>query len=449
MKERLIRGYRNLAFEPPYHQTGEYLNWLILERSWTNEQFLAELQHVKMDEIVSFFPLLLNQVHIEVLAHGNLYKEDVLRMTTTVENILKPRCLPESQWSIRRSLVLPEGGDFTYRRQLVDPAQLNNCIQYYLHFGSVTDKKLRAKALLLAQISAEPAFNQLRTKEQLGYVVFTGFRVFITTLGYHVMIQSERSPEYLEGRINAFLAAVGRDLKAMSDKDFEAHRRSVINKRLEKVKNLGEETERFWAHITNEYFDFRQRQGDIDSLKALTKSEMEEFFDQYVHPIAPRRAKLSVYLVAHSSIKAEIGNMTPVEQKVKVLDALTKYLTVHGIGVDDGDLAKAFENVDILQGNATSIIQAVSSYLELQNVPEQQKTQILEQGKQLLGTVLPGFGIEVKLSEAESDELEKPPKVKETTIIENVAEFKASLPASAGPRPVVDLSIYEDLEPKL
>ncbi|MCJ1484182.1 Insulinase (Peptidase M16), partial [Schaereria dolodes] len=263
VKERLLRGYRNWDFQQPYRQIGDFTRWLGSEKGWINEQYLVELPHLTPDDVSNFYPQLLRQVHVEVLVHGNLYKEDALRLTNLVESILKPRSLPQSQWQVRRNLVLPEGKDFTYRRTLGDPANVNNCIEYYLYVGNISDHALRARLLLLGQMTDEPGFDQLRTKEQLGYIVFTGARTAATTMGYRVIIQSERSPEYLEERINAFLASFANSLKNMPQEEFDSLRKSLINKRLEKIKNLDQESGRFWNHIGSEHFDFLQAENDV------------------------------------------------------------------------------------------------------------------------------------------------------------------------------------------
>jgi insulysin len=42
----------------------------------------------------------------------------------------------------------------------------------------------------------------------------------------------------------------------MKDEEFESHKTALINKRLEKMKNLNQESGRFWHHVTSEAFDF-------------------------------------------------------------------------------------------------------------------------------------------------------------------------------------------------
>ena len=258
IKDRLTRGYRNWEFQTPYQQVGTFTRWLSNDKGWINEQYEEELPTVVADEVRAFIPQLLSQMHIEVLAHGNLYKEDALKFTDQVEAALKPKRLPPAQWPIRRSLSLQPGSNFVYERPLRDPHTVNHCIEYILAIGNNSDKDLRAKLLLMAQMADEPAFDQLRTKEQLGYVVFSGATVHITRSNYRVLIQSEKSPEYLEKRIDAFLINLEKSIEAMTDSEFESHKTSIINKRLESLKNLGQETTRFWNHVLTECYDFEQ-----------------------------------------------------------------------------------------------------------------------------------------------------------------------------------------------
>jgi len=450
VKERLLRGYRNWDFQQPYRQVGDFTRWLGTETGWINEQYLAELPHITPEDVSTFYPQLLHQVHLEVLAHGNLYKEDVLRMTRLIESTLKLRALPEAQRQVRRNLILPEGIDLTYRRDLVDPANVNNCIEYYLYVGNVADMVLRAKLLLLGQMTDEPGFDQLRTKEQLGYIVFTGARMAATTMGYRVIIQSERSTEYLEERINAFLAMFAKSLANMTPKEFESHKKSVINKRLEKIKNLDQETARFWAHIESEYYHFLQVEDDVAHIKPLTKQDLIDFFTHYIHPTSPHRAKLAVHMIAQASPQAVKATISDSEQIEKVMSLLSKYLTSLGVAVDDEKLAKRFEHVDIAGGDQAAMITAIGKYLaEDAHVSPEQSQLVIQQGKQLMGTILPSLGIAIKPVVDGEQELPEAPPVKKTTWIENVHGFKAGLEVSAGPGPVTDLSEYEEFEPKL
>lgn len=256
--DRLTRQLRNWDYGQPFHQVGTYSRQFKSEKSFMNEELLEELSDVTAQDVRSFFPQILTQCQIEVLAHGNLYKEEALKITDLVERTIKPLKLPSSQIPIRRNLILPSGSNFIYEKQLKDPANVNHCIEYSLYVGHRYDSVLRAKLLLLGQMTDEPCFNQLRTIEQLGYVVFSGQSFHDVWSGYRILIQSEKDCRYLEGRIEHFLNMFEETLNEMSEADFESHKRAIINKRLAKLKNLSSEDNRFWNHIYSDSYDFLQ-----------------------------------------------------------------------------------------------------------------------------------------------------------------------------------------------
>lgn len=343
IKERITRNMRNFEFQQPYNQIGSYSRWLNSEAGFLTLHFLEELPQITAEDIRVYYPQLLKQMHIESFAHGNLYKEDALRLTDLLANIMSPRLLPKAHWPIRRALIFPPGANFVYHKTLNDPANINHCIEYLLYIGDRADRVLRAKLLLLAQMTDEPAFDQLRTKEQLGYVVFSGSRMSPTTMQYRVIIQSERTPEYLDERVESFLNGFKKIFDEMSDSDFEGHKRSLITKRLEKMKNLDQESSRHWSHIDGEYFDFELGKSplllqalsqsdkfvlaylDAAHVKPLTKVDMAEFFDHYISPASSSRSKLSIHL--HAQGKAPVAEGTAVEKATVVPESELKALT--------------------------------------------------------------------------------------------------------------------------
>ncbi len=71
----------------------------------------------------------------------------------------------------------------------------------------------------------------------------------------------------------AWLAGYEQVLREMPGDEFESYKTGLINKRLEKLKNLGQETGRFWHHVTSEVFDFelgKSRGGVVGSRMMLT-----------------------------------------------------------------------------------------------------------------------------------------------------------------------------------
>ncbi|KAJ5566743.1 Peptidase M16 core [Penicillium hispanicum] len=451
IKERLTRAFRNAEYQQPFYQVGDYTRYLLSERSWINEQYIEELEHIQADDIINFYPQLLEQTYIEVLAHGNLYKEDALRMTGSVETILKGRPLPPSQWYLRRNMVLPPGSNHIYRRTLKDPANVNHCIEYYLYIGIFSDQILRSKLQLFSQLTDEPAFDQLRSKEQLGYVVWSGSRYNATTMGYRVIIQSERTAPYLESRIESFLCEFGSSLESMPEEEFEGHKRSVINKRLEKLKNLGSETGRYWSHVGSEYFDFLQHESDAANVRTLTKADLLDFYRQYIDPSSTTRAKLSIYLDAQSG--ADMGEADATEKRSRLVEMVKTQLDAAGFEVESAHLDAAFQELDIALIDHSQIVYIAKSFLLTElNLSHAQIDPVLEQLERNLAVKLKQLGLEPNTEsdkKAPAPNGSTPATTQVAVTITDVPTFKAGLSVSTGPVPVTDISEFEDFDAKL
>jgi insulysin len=189
---------------------------------------------------------------------------------------------------------------------------------------------LRAKLSLLAQIAQEPCFDQLRTKEQLGYLVFSGVRKQTGSMGLRFILQSERDTIYLENRIEEFLAKLRTILEKMTPEEYKAQVQSLISKKLEKDKNLGQEGGKYWTHIHSGYYEFNQVDTDIKELRLIEKDDLLAFMTEYIDPQSPAVRKLSVHIQSQK---------TPPKKKLKVnIESLHTCLVSQGVtrlSIDD------------------------------------------------------------------------------------------------------------------
>ncbi|KAL8644074.1 MAG: hypothetical protein Q9226_007949 [Calogaya cf. arnoldii] len=173
---------------------------------------------------------------------------------------------------------------------------------------------------------------------------------------------------------------------------------------------------------------------------------MIDFFNHYIHPTSPARAKLSVHMIAQSTPKPAASDEkkpSPAEQKAGLIAMLSEFLTSLSISTDRDQLTKRFEPVDLTGREIIpAIISAITTYMkEDAKVPDEQTAAIMQQGQQVMGAVLPQLGIEIPVDD---EDLPPAPKVKKTVFIEDVWAYKAGLGLSKGPIPVRPLSEFED-----
>lgn len=281
-KEKIARIYKNFYYKNPYNLVTPIFSNLLNDRSWAIEDRQEALDHIEFDDFKNFIGFALKQSFVEGLIVGNFQKADVQEIIEIVETTVQFSPLSDAQKVKPRSYRLTPGKTYRYDKLLPDEKNTNSCIQYFIHIGDVADVKLYAYTELLAQLIKEPAFDTLRTKEQLGYIVFSGVLEARTVLGLRLIIQSERNAAYLESRIVAFLKSFHETFKNMKDDEFSKHKEALISKKLESLKNLGQEYGRFQRHISDGYYDFLQKDKIAAVLKPATKKQLLEFYENAV-----------------------------------------------------------------------------------------------------------------------------------------------------------------------
>lgn len=418
-KERNLRSYRNLGLNSPYTQVGTHMNYIFNELTWTLEEKEQALTEVTFDDLQDFAPRVLSESNTEILAFGNLAKEEALKISDMTLDILKPLPLSPSQGVRLRSYMLPPGKEFHYRLPLKDEENVNSCIEYFIQVGQLTDRKLRVKLELFSSIMSEPAFNQLRTKEQLGYIVFSGLRHTRTTFGFRVLIQSERDTTYLKQRIDNFLLSMEGILKKLSDSEFQKYIASLITKRQEKHQNHDEEANSYFSQISSGYYNFLTREEDVEALQTITKQDLIEVFHKYISPDTEDR---SVFI-----LDLEAQKVPEVSFDVVLGNVFANLAHKHEIDVDPsviGELSAESQGKD-----PHEIMSLVGDKL-----------------------ILHGHGhIAEQFIDEASQEIAKQTGPQERTgeDIASLADFKAALSMTAAPMPVVDLWTYSEQGSKL
>lgn len=133
-----------------------------------------------------------------------------------------------------------------------DASNENSCLLSFYQYGRQTNEdadKLNLLNQVALQYLNEPTFDQLRTKEQLGYVVFSRPRSTRDIISCWFLIQSPtKDCLHIRKRLDIFLARMRTKVRNLSDEEFTTNVNSVKTSISEKDKNLNEEFIRFWSY---------------------------------------------------------------------------------------------------------------------------------------------------------------------------------------------------------
>lgn len=278
-KQKSVYRLRNGLFKVPYLQVTSAFHTVMNEKSWSVPDKLKVMENVTFENFKAFIPIIFDSIYVESLVHGNLGFDEAIEVDALVRmNLAASINLVEPRNSSLRSYVLPQGKIYRFEYDNFDKDNVNSCIHDSFQLG-IYSEHLSSKALLLVQLMREPCFDTLRTKEQLGYVVFTTLLENRGTTNIRIIIQSEKTIPFLQWRIDEFLKRFTTTLREMSEADFEKHKDALCKTLLENYKNMREESMRYNSAIENGTYNFSINRRKADIVSKLTKAEMMDFFE--------------------------------------------------------------------------------------------------------------------------------------------------------------------------
>jgi insulysin len=246
---------------------------LLLSPRWTEEEKLKALAGVSPQRLQAFVPELLGALNVVLLAHGNVTQGQALEFAKVVSDNVLAEATPIE---VPRGSVIRLGDEESYRRVLEVEHQ-DSGIALYLQGRSRLTLE-RARFALLRQVVATPFYHELRTRQQLGYVVFAGGMGMLEVPGIAFVVQSPGTDAPgLEQRIREFLSQFSRELATMDEVTFAKHKVGLLSQILEKDKSLRERSSRYWQDIDRGRFRFDSKEKLADAVRSITRANFVDF----------------------------------------------------------------------------------------------------------------------------------------------------------------------------
>jgi secreted Zn-dependent insulinase-like peptidase len=258
----------------------------------------------------------LSRSYIEWLVQGNVYPEQCLELILDIHRLIQKDGMKLLEMSSIRTVKLPTDFNFYYNFQSKDEFNENSAVISYFQLANLTDKESCMLELIEYAIY-EKFFDELRTKQTLGYIANCQYKYYRKVDGLIFKVQSStQCPEYVLSRITAFLDDYNlADEKNFTDQDFQTHLDSLITKLKVKFLNLAEEVEDNFDEIKIREYVFDRIERQIKILQTnLNKKELVEFYEEHFH-LSPKR--FDVMLVANNHIKENEKMLEKIRMKEK------------------------------------------------------------------------------------------------------------------------------------
>ncbi|XP_037720815.1 insulin-degrading enzyme isoform X2 [Drosophila subpulchrella] len=330
LKEEYVRSLKNFKAEQPYQHSIYYLALLLTENAWANVELLDAMELVTYDRVLNFAKEFFQRLHTECFIFGNVTKQQATdiagRVNTRLEatNASKLPILAR-QMLKKREYKLLAGDSYLFEKE--NEFHKSSCTQLYLQCGAQTDRT-NIMVNLVSQVLSEPCYDCLRTKEQLGYIVFSGVRKVNGANGIRIIVQSAKHPSFVEDRIENFLQTYLQVIEDMPLDEFERHKEALAVKKLEKPKTIFQQFSQFYGEIAMQTYHFEREEAEVAILRKISKADFVDYFKKFIAKDGDERRVLSVHIVSqqtdeNASTETEPVEITNMERHKPISDIVT------------------------------------------------------------------------------------------------------------------------------
>lgn len=255
VKLGLMREWRNAPQSPLYRQMQQTLGTALIRPQWSQAAMLEAIEPLDTADLRDFRRRFLGQLHIESLVVGNLPPALARREGLLVANALAPT-LTSSAIAELTPLDVPDSPPVLHPQSTRNDAAVLRYLQ-----GPDRSLTSQANLAILGQLIETPFYTQLRTREQLGYIVTAGYQPFLDAPGLNLLVQSPSADvAHIQSRIDAFLADFDTRIGALDESLLAPYREAVRRRLLERDASLSSLTNRLWYQLALGDTDFNQRE---------------------------------------------------------------------------------------------------------------------------------------------------------------------------------------------
>eukprot|EP00752_Nemacystus_decipiens_P006180 g5577.t1 len=274
---------------------------------FTVKEVKDTLESIKLKDLKPLVSKVFGQGEGLGLVQGNLQFRDVDTFMKGIIRYFTLQPLPETarpEKKVVRFPRTPVGSGSLIRRREQNEKNDNSASQILFQVSDRSTEN-RVLAQLLMSIMEDPYYDSLRTKQQLGYLVFSGVKVVEGVSLVYLLVQSaERDPAYITDRSLEFLEGFRQELVDLPTSKLRDYAGGLVDRKLEPDRRLSSEAERNWSEISTGQLRFDRRREEAAALQNIREGDLLRFFDRHVREGGEERRVLTSEVFAKKQAKA-------------------------------------------------------------------------------------------------------------------------------------------------
>jgi len=313
VKTVALKGVENYESDKPLTHAFKFAHAYLNTQYFLPQEQIDVIKDSTLASLKEFVPKIFAGVKVESLAYGNVARTTAIAMTDKVLGVVMPGP-PAAPLDVRQQLIKikPDAAPVVYQAKAYGD-EPNSAAVTLFQVGKSSDLRSFALCSLFAQSVREPFFDQLRTKELLGYQVAASSTIWAhVTMVYFIVQGTKKAANGEEERIEAFIASLGQKdgvIGNMTEAHFGTLRATVKAAYEEKHLSIYEAEAEVWAQISSEQHNFDLTKNLIQELEKISLGDLQDFYNDYVKLGGTNRRKLSAQVFGKNhDIASSVGD---------------------------------------------------------------------------------------------------------------------------------------------
>ena len=161
---------------------------------------------------------------------------------------------------------------------------------------------------IISKSIQQPFYTEMRTNQQLGYIVWSYARSLDDSYYLNFLIQSGVYPaDELDKRANAFINTAPKVLREMDQKTFQQLIDSAIEELEKKPMSISERAVKLKTLIFEHEADYKRDEKTIEALKALDKELLVSHLEKMLSKDSRKMVNVLSFAEGHEN-KANVKN---------------------------------------------------------------------------------------------------------------------------------------------
>ena len=269
IKDRIIREYQNFHLSDAWRITRDQTERIFRNVYYSTDELYQNAAEITLKDISSFAGEIYQQAFIEGLVYGDYSKEEAKESLQILKQGLKNQAISKEAAFQVKYLQQTE----SEKIQAVQKTKVNNSCFWREYYLGVDNPVNRAISLIISGAIDRPFFTEMRTNQQLGYIVWSGTQRREDAQYLFFIIQSGVYPaDELNKRANEYINQLPDLVSGLTPEMFEKYRQAAIDVLEKKPKSIFERAIKHKDIVFEFDADFERDQKTINALRGIEQS---------------------------------------------------------------------------------------------------------------------------------------------------------------------------------